>query len=191
MGRVWGADAVAKNTSTSFYGNIVSLAESPMKEGLLYVGTDDGLVQVTEDGGGAWRKVETFPGVPANTYVSASSPRRTTRERVYASFDNHKMGDFKPYLLRSTRPRQDVDLDRGRPAGARDRLRGRRGPREDGSPLLRHGVRPVLHARRRQALVQLKGGMPTIAVRDLAIQKREGDLVARDLRARASTSSTI
>ena len=51
MGRVWSVDAVAKNTSTSFYGNIVALAESPLKEGLLYVGTDDGLIQVTEDGG--------------------------------------------------------------------------------------------------------------------------------------------
>jgi hypothetical protein len=51
MGRVWGIDAVAKNASTSFFGNIVSLAESPLVEGLLYVGTDDGLIQVSEDGG--------------------------------------------------------------------------------------------------------------------------------------------
>ena len=64
MGKVWGVDAVAKNTSTSLYGNIVSLAESPVKEGLLYVGTDDGLLQVSEDGGAGWRKVENSPGSP-------------------------------------------------------------------------------------------------------------------------------
>ena len=52
MGRIWGPDAVAKNASTSFYGNIVALAESPMKDGLIYVGTDDGLIQVTNDAGG-------------------------------------------------------------------------------------------------------------------------------------------
>ena len=62
MGKVWRVDAVAKNASTSFYGNIVSLAESPLEEGLLYVGTDDGLVQVTEDGGANWRQDRDVPG---------------------------------------------------------------------------------------------------------------------------------
>src|SRR5438874_3539522 len=61
MGKVWGADAVAKNASTSFYGNIVALAESPKKEGMFYVGTDDGLIQVTSDGGQSWTKYEKFP----------------------------------------------------------------------------------------------------------------------------------
>jgi len=60
MGKVWPADAVAKNASTSFYGNIVSLSESPLVDGLLYVGTDDGLVQVSEDGGKNWRREEKF-----------------------------------------------------------------------------------------------------------------------------------
>ena len=69
MGKVWGPDAVAKNQSTSFYGNIVALAESPKKEGLIYVGTDDGLIQVTSDGGANWTKYEKFPGVPEMTYV--------------------------------------------------------------------------------------------------------------------------
>src|SRR5919197_3644693 len=64
MGRVWGPDAVAKNTSTALYGNISAISESPKKEGLLYVGTDDGLVQVSDDGGGRWRKVDRLPGVP-------------------------------------------------------------------------------------------------------------------------------
>jgi hypothetical protein len=77
MGRVWSVDAVAKNASTSFWGNIVSLAESPKKEDLVYAGTDDGLVQVTEDGGATWRKVATFPGVPEMTYVADLAPRRT------------------------------------------------------------------------------------------------------------------
>jgi hypothetical protein len=57
MGRVWGVDAVAKNASTSYYGNIVALSESALREGLIYVGTDDGLIRVTEDGGGSWRNL--------------------------------------------------------------------------------------------------------------------------------------
>ncbi|MGA8861800.1 MAG: glycosyl hydrolase, partial [Candidatus Sulfotelmatobacter sp.] len=102
MGRVWEPDAVAKNQSTSFYGNIVALSESPKKEGLIYVGTDDGLIQVTADGGSSWTKYEKFAGVPDETYVSRLAASRYDANTVYAAFDNHKNEDFKPYLLRST-----------------------------------------------------------------------------------------
>ena len=57
MGRVWSVNAVARNASTSYFGNIVALSESPKVEGLLYAGTDDGLVQVSEDGGASWQCV--------------------------------------------------------------------------------------------------------------------------------------
>ncbi|MEP7380928.1 MAG: glycosyl hydrolase, partial [Gemmatimonadota bacterium] len=70
MGKVWGADAVAKNSSTALYSNISAVSESPKKEGLLYVGTDDGLIQVSEDGGVSWRKAPSLPGVPADAYVA-------------------------------------------------------------------------------------------------------------------------
>ena len=69
MGKVWPRDSVALNTSTTALSNVVSLDESPLLEGLIYAGTDDGLIQVTEDGGKNWRKVEDFPGVPKWTYV--------------------------------------------------------------------------------------------------------------------------
>ena len=51
MGRIWSVDSIAKNASTSMYGSIISLSESPIQENLLFVGTDDGLIHVTEDGG--------------------------------------------------------------------------------------------------------------------------------------------
>jgi len=96
-----GVDAVAKGASTSWYGNIVSLAESPLQEGLIYVGTDDGLVQITEDGGAHWRKIDHVAGVPDLTYVSRVEASQHDANVVYAAFDNHKTGDFKPYVLRS------------------------------------------------------------------------------------------
>lgn len=102
MGRVWSVDAVAKNTSTSFFGTIVSISESPVKENLLYAGTDDGLIHITEDGGASWRKVETFPGVPEMSFVSTLAASRHSVNTVYAGFNNHKAGDFKPYLMKST-----------------------------------------------------------------------------------------
>src|SRR5258708_22655383 len=70
MGKIWSIDAVAKNASTAFYGNASALAESHKKDGLIYIGTDDGLIQVTEDGGKNWRRIEKFPGVAETAYVS-------------------------------------------------------------------------------------------------------------------------
>ncbi|WP_257309305.1 WD40/YVTN/BNR-like repeat-containing protein [Geothrix fuzhouensis] len=176
MDKVWGVDAVARNTSTSFFGNIVALAESPKAEGLLYVGTDDGLLQISEDGGKVWRKSEPVPGVPDLTYVSclAASPHRAGT--VYAAFDNHKMGDFRPYLLLSgDRGRTWESISTGLPE------RGsvytvREDPAREG--LLFCGTEFGL-------FFSLDAGktwsrftqLPTIAVKDLTIQAREGDLV--------------
>jgi len=177
MGKVWGPDAIAKGASTSFYGNIVSLDESPLVEGLLYVGTDDGLVQVSEDGGKTWRKQESFPSVPANTYVSDLFASRFDGNVVYAAFNNHKDGDLRPYLLKSG--------DRGRtwtPIAAGLPERGSVWTVAEDTvsrELLFAGTEFGLFFSRDggKAWVQLKGGLPTIAVRDLAIQERESDLV--------------
>ena len=177
MGRVWSIDAVAKNTSTSYYGNIVSLAESPLAAGLLYAGTDDGLIQVSEDGGANWRKIERVAGVPEFTYVSHLQASAHDANTVYAAFDNHKTGDFKPYVYKST--------DRGRTWTSITNDLPQRGTSyvvvED------HVDRNLLFAGTEYGLffsqngggkwIQLKGGFPTIAVRDLWVQKRRDDLV--------------
>lgn len=177
MGRVWGVDAVAKNASTSFYGTIVSLSASPLKKGLIYAGTDDGLIQVTEDDGAHWRKIDHFPGVPELSYVSALAASKENPDTVYAAFDNHKMGDFKPYLLEST--------DRGKTwksiAGdlpAKGTVYSFIQDPKDAKLLFagtEYGVFFTIDGGKHW--VQLKGGMPTIAVRDMAIQARENDLV--------------
>ena len=177
-GRVWSVDAVAKNASTSVYGNIVALSESPIVEGLLYAGTDDGLVQVSEDGGATWRRQERFPGVPELSYVSRVMASQHDANVVYAAFDNHKNGgDFKPYVLRSA--------DRGRtwsPIAANLPERG------TVYSLAEDHVDPMLlfagtefgvffsHDGGRR-WTQLKGGIPVQQMRDMAIQKRENDLV--------------
>ncbi|HET7892549.1 MAG TPA: glycosyl hydrolase, partial [Candidatus Sulfotelmatobacter sp.] len=177
MGKVWGPDAVAKNQSTSFYGNIVALAESPKKEGQIYVGTDDGLVQVTSDGGASWTKYEKFSGVPDMTYVSRLAASNHDANTVFAAFDNHKNEDFKPYLLKSADAGKTWtsiagDLPENGPvlAFAEDTV----------NPNLlfagtEYGAFFSIDAG--QHWVRLKGGLPTIAVRDMVIQAREGDLV--------------
>ncbi len=177
MGRIQRPEAVAKNASTSIYGNIVALAESPLAEGLLYVGTDDGLIQVSEDGGALWRRGESFPGVPERTYVSRLVASRHDGAAVYAAFDNHKMGDFKPYLLRSG--------DRGRTWTS---IAGDLPERGTVYALVEDPKeRDLLYAGTEFGLfftldggkkwIRLKGGLPTIQVRDLAIQERDDALV--------------
>lgn len=177
MGRVWGPDAVAKNASTSFYGNATALAESPVKEGLIYLGTDDGLIHVTEDGGRNWRKLDTFAGVPDQTYVSRILASSHDANTVYASFENHLNADFKPYLLKSadagrtwTSIKGDLPANGGVWAVAEDHVN---------PALLFVGTEYGLYfsVNGGGKWVPLKGNFPVIAVRDLVIQRRENDLV--------------
>lgn len=177
MGRIWGPDAIAKHQSTSFYGNIVALAEAPKREGLLYVGTDDGLIQVTEDGGRTWRRSERFPGVPERTYVARIIASQHEAATAYAVFNNHKSADFSPYLLKTTdagRTWSSIagNLPGNHPLWAIAEDHERPGLLFVGTEF---GLFFTLDGG--QKWTALKGGLPTIAVRDLAIQKRENDLV--------------
>jgi photosystem II stability/assembly factor-like uncharacterized protein len=177
MGKVWSMDAVAKNASTAFFGNASALAESPKKDGLINVGTDDGLIQVTEDGGKNWRKIETFPGVANLAYVSRIIASSTDTNTVYAALENRQNADFKPYLLKSTDAgRTWVSISSNLPkthpvwAIAEDHVNPN---------LLFVGAEFGLYFTidGGQKWIQLKGGLPTIQVRDLTIQRRENDLV--------------
>ncbi|AEV34087.1 BNR/Asp-box repeat protein [Owenweeksia hongkongensis DSM 17368] len=177
MGKIQSVDAIAYDQSTSQYGNIVALDESPLKEGLLYVGTDDGLIQVSEDGGENWSKVSSFPGVPQNTYVNAVIASLHDENTVFAVFNNHKNGDFKPYVLKST--------NRGKSWTSITANLPERGSayaiRQDhvNKDLLFVGTEFGLHFSNDggKEWKQLKAGLPTVAVRDIDIQKRENDLV--------------
>jgi photosystem II stability/assembly factor-like uncharacterized protein len=177
MGKVWGVDAVSKNASTSLYGNIVALTESPLKDGLLYAGTDDGLIQVSDDGSKTWRKIEKLPGVPEYTYISYLRASQHDQNAVYATCDNHKNSDFKPYVLKST--------DRGKSWKSISGNLPVNGPvytiaEDHVNPNLlfvgtEFGVFFTVDGGNKW--IQLKGGLPTIAIKDIAIQKRENDLV--------------
>jgi photosystem II stability/assembly factor-like uncharacterized protein len=177
MGKVWPADSVAYHESTTALSNIVSLDESPLMEGLIYAGTDDGLLQVTEDGGRNWQRIEDFPGVPKWTYVSDvfASPRDVNT--VFVALNNWQRGDYKPYLVKS--------VDKGR---TWSNISGNLPERHDVWSVIQDHVNGnLLFAGTEFGLftsvdggsswVQLKGGMPTIQVRDMAVQKRETDLV--------------
>ncbi|MCP4213722.1 MAG: glycosyl hydrolase [bacterium] len=177
MDKYWSVDAVAKDVSTSLYGTIVSLDESPLKEDLLYVGTDDGLIRTTENAGKEWNKIDTFPGVPANTYVTDLMADKFNEQVVYAAFDNRKRDDFTPYLLKSS--------DKGRTWKS---IAGNLPKQGTVHTIAQDYIdRNLLFAGTEFGIffssdsggkwTQLKTGIPTIAVRDIAIQQRENDLV--------------
>ena len=177
MGRIQSIDAVAKNASTSPYGNIVALDESPLVEGLLYAGTDDGLVRILEPGAESWRTVERLPGVPEHAYVSRVTASLHDPDTVFVAANHHKTGDFRPYLLRSddrgrTWTSLASDLPESSPIWAvlQDHL-------EPGLLFVgtEHGVWCSVDAG--SHWFELTGGVPTIAVRDLAIHRKMDDLV--------------
>jgi photosystem II stability/assembly factor-like uncharacterized protein len=178
MGKIWGPDAVQKNVSTALYGNISAIAESPKQEGLIYVGTDDGLVQVTEDGGKNWRKADKIDGVPQNAYVQRIVASQHDTGTVYVAYENHQNGDFKPYVMKSSdRGKSWVSISGNLPengavyALAEDYIDPK---------LLFAGTEFGVYftSLGGEKWTKLGGGIPTIQVRDLAIQKRENDLVA-------------
>ncbi len=180
MGGLQSWDNAWDLSAMSNYSTITSLAESPLQEGLLYAGTDDGLIQVSEDGGQAWRRVDvaSLPEVPATAFVNDIRADLFDANTVYVALDNHKYGDLKPYLLKSQ--------DRGR----------------TWSSISSNLPQPLLvwrlvqdHVQKNLLFIgtefgvwfsvdggghwtQLKAGLPTISIRDIQIQRRENDLVA-------------
>ncbi len=174
-----GWDAAWDMWAMSNYSTITSLAESPKKEGLIYAGSDDGLIHVTENGGKNWRKVKvsSLPGVPDSAFVNDIKADLFDPDTVYIALDNHKFGDYKPYLLKSTN-------------------RGKSWKSIAGDLPKKHLVWRVVQDHIKPSLmftatefgvfftynagknwIELNGGIPTISFRDAAIQRRENDLV--------------
>ena len=177
MGKIWGPNAVTKNLFTTDLGVSTALCESPRKEGLLYVGTDDGLIQVSGNGGEKWTKIENFPGIPQMTMVSHLAASAHDEDTVYASFNNYQNGDFHPYVLKSVNRGKDWTSIASNLPGKLPRLVHRGRPGEPEPAVCGHGIRPVFQRGRRQTVGALKGGAATTAFRDLEIQQREADLV--------------
>ncbi len=176
MDKYWSADAVMKDVSTSQYGLIVAMAESPIKENLIFIGTDDGLIQVTADAKN-WKKISGFPDVPKFTFVSDILPSRYDENVVYATFNNHKMDDFKPYVLKSS--------DKG---NSWESIAGDLPNNGAVNTIVEDPInKNLLFVGTEWGVffsvdgggkwIQLKNGLPRVKVPDIVIQEREKDLV--------------
>jgi photosystem II stability/assembly factor-like uncharacterized protein len=177
MGKLWPPEAVAKNLSTSKFGNIFALAESPLQQGMLYVGTDDGLIWTTENDGANWTRYDKFPGVPEMTFVNYILPSQHTKGTIYACFDGRKnSSDFTPYLIKSIdNGKTWTSIASNLPSGTVYCIQE---DHVDPNILFigtEWGVWTTIDGGKKW--VQIKKGIPTIQVKDLTIQKRENDLV--------------
>ena len=177
MGRTWSYDSAWDMLAMSQFNTITSLSQSPQNPDLIYVGTDDGLIQITEDGGANWRSIDSLPRVPDRFFVNDIKADLFDEDTVYVVVDDHKSGDFAPYVLKSTN-------------------RGRSWSSIAGNLPDRHVLWRIVQDHEKSDLLflgtefgvfftvngggtwtKLKGGTPNIPFRDLVIQTRENDLV--------------
>ena len=164
----------------SNYNTITSFAESPKQEGLIYAGTDDGIIQVTDNGGASWQKItlDSIKGVPSTPFVNDVRADLFDANVVYAALDNHKNGDYKPYIIKSSDKGKTWSLMNG---NLPTRLLIWRLVQD-------HVNKNLLFAATEYGIyfttnngnnwIQLKGGLPTISFRDITIHRSENDLVA-------------
>lgn len=179
MGRQWSWDAGWDVYAMSNYNTITAVAESASDEDVLWVGSDDGLIHYTRDGGENWTRIEAddLPGVPERAYVNDIIVDHSDSSTIYIALDDHKNGDYTPYLVRSTnngRSWQSVA------SNLPDTHLVWTIIQDHVNPDLffvgtEYGVFFTVDAG--GEWVQLTGGVPTISFRDLVIQRRENDLV--------------
>lgn len=164
----------------SNYNTITSLSESPIQEGLLYAGTDDGIIQITENDGINWTKIEvgSIKGIPSTAFVNDIRADLYDASTVYAALDNHKYGDYKPYLIKSTNKGKSwISINGDLPNSlitwrlVQDHIN-----KELLFAATEFGVYFTTNGGANW--IKLKGGLPTISMRDITIQRREDDLVA-------------
>ncbi|MBA2687477.1 MAG: glycosyl hydrolase [Gemmatimonadaceae bacterium] len=173
----WKKTAVARHAGVAEFGNISTIDESPLRRGVLFVGTDDGLVQISRDDGKTWDKVSSFPGVPSLTYVSRVVASKHEEGTVYVTLDNHRSNDFKPYIVKSTDYGKTwTSISSNLPANGSVQVirEHHRTPK-----LLFAGTEfgAFYSSNGGTTWAKLPNNLPTVAVHDIVIHPRENDLV--------------
>lgn len=177
-GRSWSVDALYDHGAMSKYATTTAISESPRAENTLAVGTDDGLVQVTTDGGATWTRTAAMPGLPPLSFVNDVEFSVHDARTLFVAADAHKIGDFAPYVYVS------ADLGRTWRSIAGDLPRGTivwAVQQDHERPeLLFLGTEFGIYwsPNAGSNWHRLGGGMPTIAVRDIKLHRRDNDLVA-------------
>jgi len=177
MDRVWSVDALYDNGAMSKYATLTSIAESPVQEGVLYTGSDDGLIHMSSDGGGSWTKSAALPKVPARSFINDIEASHHDTDEVFAVVDAHKEGDYSPYIFKSSnRGKTWTSISGDLPKGTSVWVLKQ--DHEDEN-LLFIGTEFGLYFsyNKGKNWVPLKKGVPTISFRDIELHPRDNDLV--------------
>lgn len=175
MDRVWSVDALYDNSAMSKYATLTTISESPLVEGLLYTGSDDGLIHVSEDGGQNWRKSELK--VRDRAFINDIEASQHDPNTVFSAVDAHKFGDYTPYVFMSSdrgRSWQSIagDLPKGTIAWSI-----KQDHKEPDLLFLGTEYGVYFSYNKGGNWVKLSAGVPTIPFRDLALQRQTNDLV--------------
>jgi photosystem II stability/assembly factor-like uncharacterized protein len=177
QGRIQPPDAIDLHASTALYGNITTLAASSMRPGLVAAGTDDGLVQVTRDGGESWHGTSAFPGVPEMTKVGMVAWSSVSEGTLFTVFDGHKDNTFRPFVVRSDDygvTWHDVTGDLPAFGSARSMAVH---PRNGDLVFVGTEFGVFFSHTGGGRWLSLGDGLPTVAVHGMAVHPRENDLV--------------
>jgi photosystem II stability/assembly factor-like uncharacterized protein len=177
MGRTWSYDSPWDLYAMSMFNTIVNISQSPLVPDLIYAGTDDGLIQVTEDGGRSWRRIDKLPGVPDRFFVNDIKADLHDPDTVYVVVDDHKSGDFSPYVLKSENRGKSWKSIASNLPDRHILWRIVQDHEKPGLLFLGSEFGVFFTVNGGGSWAKLKGGAPNIPFRDLAIQTRENDLV--------------
>jgi photosystem II stability/assembly factor-like uncharacterized protein/flagellar hook assembly protein FlgD len=178
MGVLPGKETLSRHDGVETFGQIVTLAESPVKEGLLYAGTDDGNLQVSRDSGKTWKNItDKVPGVPKNTYVSRVVPSRYAEGAAYLTFDGHRADDYNTYMFVTTDFGESWKAIKSNiPAGVTARVI-REHPRNQNLLFLGSEFGAYVSFDRGGRWTRLKGNLPLVRIDDIQIHARDNALV--------------
>jgi photosystem II stability/assembly factor-like uncharacterized protein len=178
MGQAPTATTASLDDGIPFYPTITVIAESPLRKGLLFVGTDDGNLAVSRDGASTFEQVgDRLPGLPQRAWIAAVEPSRFSPDVFYVAVNNYRNDDFENYLYESRDGgRSFRSIASGLPPRRVMRM-VREDPRNERLLYAGTELGVFVSADRGAHWVELKNNLPTLAVNDLVIHPRDNDLV--------------
>ena len=177
MGRIWELGALHDNGAMSKYATLTTISESSVAEGTIYVGSDDGLIHATVDGGATWTRGSDLPGVPERSFINKVVASEHDAATVFVLVDAHKLGDYAPHIFRSDDHGQTWTSIRGDLPDGELVWAMQQDHIEEDLLILAGETSLWFTANGGDNWHRLNAGAPTIAFRDVQLHRRDDDII--------------